>query len=584
MLRKIWMPLFLLLGVFYLYLIHVKVDSISHISPDRSNFTLHSNLSKPIKLHIRANKFNFKALYCNDKSIPFASQKWKWHDVAGEEVVVDLQKGQNRCSVVVDNRGKKYNLELHSKGLFIDFIVLFILLGIPMVYIASYLFIGGLNRLSLTPKERRGYTPVGLSYIIIGIIFIGLLIRTLYLHKYGVTTFQHDWHGHIEMIKYIAMHWSLPVPDEGLQYPQQPLYYYITASLFWLLQSMGFNEKEALFGLGYISLIASALFLIYAYRLFRVVGLSQWSIRIAMLFLALTPSFVYMSARINNDALVMGLASMALYYLFASYQSGFRDHFYKTLIVVSLLFMTKISTAGFELLFFIMLIITYLQANASERFDLSQKIERFALVGLFLLAFTLFRLYLPLDGSFHMVNSSNHFPGQILPPFNTEYFFSFHITELIQTAQSHVLSMDSIRFSLPTYFYGTMLFGEFDYAWFRERIPELKSTMQFIYLTSILFVIGAVAFVLSCKKQRILYWLIALLMINFLLIIKFLTDYTVVCNSDFRYFVPSFVIVALLIAEGLSRIDQPILKTLVRAVLGLWITGLIYFYALILSL
>jgi len=583
MLRKSWMPIFVLLGLLYLYLIHVKVETTTHQSPNRTNFTLHSKLAKSIKLHLKADKFNFKALRCNDKPIPLGSQKWKWHDVAGEEVLVDLQKGTNQCYVVVDNQGKNYTLKLHTKGLFVDFMVLFILLGVPIVYILSYLFTRVLNYIHLTPKENIAPPNASLSYIIVGIIAMGLLIRTIYLHKYGVTLFQHDWHGHIAFIKYIATHWSLPVPDEGLQYPQQPLYYYITAGVFSSLQFMGFNEKEALFGLGYISLIASALFLIYAYRLLRLMGLSQWTMRIALLFLALTPSFVYMSARINNDALVMGLAPMALYYLFASYQSGFRDHFYKALIVISLLFMTKISTAGFELLFFVLLIVGYWQSKADERSMVAQKIVHFSVVGIFLLSFTLFRLYLPLDGSFHMVNSSNHFPGQILPPFSTHYFLSFHITELIQTAQSHVMSMDTIRFSLPTYLYGTMLFGEFDYAWLRERIEHLKITMQLIYFVSLIFVVGAVAFILRCKKEALIKWLTVLLFVNLLLVIKFFTDYRAVCNTDFRYFVPSFVIIAVVFAYGLESIKYPLIQNSIHCAVVIWSLALFYFYWLLLA-
>jgi len=584
MVRKLWIPIFLILGMVYFYINHVNVVLKPLSQGSNFSFSLHSHLSQKLKLHLRVDRYKFTNMECNGKTVTFDSQEWKWHEVTGEEVVVALQKGENICHVKT-NAPRNYKPEVKVKWFLYHYTILFMLLGFPISYLLVVLFTRLLNHFSL-PSKDYDFSSTPLSYIIIGIIVVGLIIRVLYLNRYGVTLFQHDWHGHIAFIKYIAQHWSLPVPDEGLQYPQQPLYYYITAALFSLLQSFGFSEKEALFGLGFLSLFASALFLIYAYRLFRLLNMSQWSIGVAMLFLSLTPSFVYMSARINNDALVMGLASMSLYYLFASYIEKFQRHFFAALISVSLLFMTKISTAGFELLFFILLLVAYLQTPLQKRSHLAQKIAYFSIVGLFLLGLTLYHDYLPLDGAFHFVNSSDRFPGQILPSFwSREYFFSFHLNDLIQTAQSHVMSMDTIRFSLPTYFYGTMLFGEFDYQWFRERIPHLKMTMQALYIISLIFIVGLVAFLVRIHREKsTTYWLVILFVTNLLLLLKFLNDYSVVCNSDFRYFVPSFVIIALIFAKGLESLRIGYFSWIVNLILLLWVVSLLYFYTIFLSL
>ena len=124
--------------------------------------------------------------------------------------------------------------------------------------------------------------------------------------------FQHDWHGHIEMIKYFAHTWSIPLPGKGLEFPQQPLYYYITAGIYSFATSYGFNDAKSLEMIGYFSFLCSVIFLIYGYKFINLLTNNREVKTIAMVFLALTPSLVYLSARINNDALVMAKLNSVL--------------------------------------------------------------------------------------------------------------------------------------------------------------------------------------------------------------------------------------------------------------------------------
>ena len=423
-------------------------------------------------------------------------------------------------------------------------------------------------------KRIKNINPV------IAILVIGIIIRLFYQEKYTIMLFQHDWQGHIEMLKYFAHNWSLPLPTKGLEFPQQPLYYIITATLYNLSMQLGFSDKSSLEFIGYFSFFSSVLFLVYGYKFITLLSKEKWVQIISMIFLALTPSIVYMSARINNDALVMALSASSLYYIVKSYQSQFKHSFYRALVSISLLFLTKISAGGIELLFFALLLLSYYREKESEVKSIEKKLYIFSLVGLFLIAFTLWRVYLPLNGSFYMINSSGDFPNQQIKSLNLDYFLSFNFTTLFQAGESYVFGKDAIRYSFPTYQYGTMLFGEFNYAYFTNTMPWLKSIMQGILLLGVIFIIGLFSYLIHLyKTSTIEKFLFATLLINLLLILKLMFDFPSICNTDFRYFASSFLIFAYLFAQGLHYLSKiKLLKLMIRAwVLLLMLNEIIFF-------
>ena len=417
------------------------------------------------------------------------------------------------------------------------------------------------------------------------ILLLGIIIRAFYQEKYTVMLFQHDWHGHVEMIKYFANHWSIPLPSKGLEFPQQPLYYWLTGWIYSLSVHFGLSQKLALEFIGYFSFLCSILFLIYGYRFMGLLTKNMRLKTIAMIFLALTPSVVYISARINNDSMVMALSAMALYYILKSYQHQFKKNFYKALLFTSLLFLTKISALSIELLFFALLLLGYKNSNATNNTQIKQKIYIFGLVGMFLVSYTLWRVYLPLDGSFHMVNSSGAYPGQILPPLDLNYFGTFNLSALVQQAYSHVFGVDGVRHSFVTYQYGTMLFGEFDYTYFMKKSPWIKEIMQSILILGLLFVLGFLSFILKLHKASMLQKMLFIaLLINLTLILKFMFDFPSICNTDFRYFVPSFLLFSFMFAQGVQLLNHlKLISQIINGLLLLLVLAEVSFFSLLIS-
>ena len=237
-----------------------------------------------------------------------------------------------------------------------------------------------------------------------------------------------------------------------------------------------------------------------------------------------------------------------------------------------------------ELLLFGLLILAYYQVEDAGRSVLKKKLYWFSALGAFLLGFTLLRVYLPIENVFHMVNSSGKFPGQIIETLNFAYFASFNIVSLFNTGYSHSLGEDAVRYSFLTYQYGTMLFGEFDYTYFLQKSGGLREVMQAILLFGLLYVLGFVMYLIKLHRAPILHkFLFATLLLNLLLILKFMFSFPVVCNTDFRYFVASFILFAFVFAKGLDNIRHTKwLGYMINVLLGLLAVSEVLFFTLLL--
>jgi len=604
MMKKIYKKLFslstafkftaMVLGIVYYLMIQVDVGKAEKNTPysDTFTFSVYSAFPQEVKLHIAAQNVKLRSVECADSKVHFSVKKKQWFEGLEEQVTLSLKKGENHCKVRIVQGYRNVHLKVKQKITNFDYVILFVLLVLPLFHLMFTVFMYILDQIKSRTLQSRSLLPEaeesvpsdkirGSVKVLYALILAGVLIRVFYFNKFGIMNFQHDWQGHIEFIKYIAEHWTLPLASKGLEYPQQPLYYWINGGLYALFTHFGLSAEDALYGLGFFSLFCSMVFLYYSYRFMKVMTKSIWVQTIAMVFVTLTPSLVYLSARINNDALVMALSALSLYYIVKSYHNGFRNAFYAALTGVSLLFMTKISAASVELLFFALLLLVYFrEKKGKEALRVKRDLYLFAAVGLFLLGVTFLRVYLPVEGAFHLVNSSGRFPGQIIEALDLDYFGTFHIGTLIHTGSSYVFGEDLIRFSFLTYQYGTMFFGEFDYAHFLQRSPALHDAMQAVLLFGLVFLLGFVLYVITLYRRSLLHKLLfATLFLNLLLILKFMFDYPSVCNTDFRYFVSSFVLLAFFFAKGLEPLNSiKYIGTLISVWVGLLAVSEVVFF------
>jgi len=570
---------FFFLGIIYYFLIQISI-----VSTNESGiryFTVHSYIPQEVKLHIQAKRNELKQITCNSQKFSFPQRERLWFERKSEELVITLTQGKNICKVQTQKNIKSFHINVKRKWNYVEFMVLFVLLGLPMISLLFKGFTWLLDRLKSKQYFQSSivYSAQKIPLYIWVIIFFGMLIRVLYFNKFGITHFQHDWQGHVEFIKYIANYWILPLGEKGLQFPQQPFYYVIMAGIYSVGVKLGLGEMQALHTLGYFALFCSFVFLFYGYKFFMLITESRWVQIVALSFIALTPSLVYMSARINNDVLVMALSVYTLYQSVRSYQTQFQDNFYRALIGVSLLFITKISAAPVEIFLFVLLVLVYIEQEDNK--EIKYKLFIFSIVGTLVLGITLLKTYLPIEQTFHMVNSSGGFPGQIIKSLDWSYFSTFNIDTLINRGYAYVFGEDSIRYSFLTYQYGTMFFGEFEYDSLIKQHKWLKEVMQIILTFGLIYIIGFLVFIIKLYKAPKLHKFLFLTFgLNFILILKFMLSYSVVCNTDFRYFITSFGLLAFIFSQGLSYISdyQKWLKYFINIMVGvLSIAELLYF-------
>ncbi len=315
----------------FIYYNQIRVD----ITQTKDKIVIDSKIAQNTNLFVKT-RYRTSRLICNGLEVYIDNSKRHDYFYRGEESIsLYLNRGETIC---------RYRdiYSLKQKISIKDFLILLFSILIPITIFLIYILNRLLERVNIKPPNIE---PKPIYKFAILIILLGVIVRVIYFNKFGVMLFQHDWQGHIDLIKYLAENYAVPsVPNRGWEYPQQPLYYIITATIYKL-----FNGD--LNYIGYFSIFCSTLFLIYSYRLLSLIA-DRYTIYIAILFLSFTPSLIYMSARVNNDVLVLALSTISIYYIVKSYLNHFKRYFSIALTFTTLLFLTKISTASIELLFF----------------------------------------------------------------------------------------------------------------------------------------------------------------------------------------------------------------------------------------
>lgn len=468
----------------------------------------------------------------------------------GYPFALSLHKGANIVEIRGNDRGGRFGLRMAQGMDYLDYLLLFLFGVVPVVYGLFMLLFPWTLRLFHALRHHR-FSWRYLPYLIIA---VGIALRLFYLVYVPNNMYQHDMKGHIDAIHYYADHPDrLPQPDKSLQFPQQPLYYYMAAALYSASKAFGFNEHDAIYAIRAMSVVFSIGWLLVGYRLVRLYTRRALTTNLFMAFLAFTPSFVFWGAAVNNDALNALLGMVSLYAASAYYVSKKRRFLFLASAAILLAMLTKISSLLYALYFVAVLLALYFK-DAQQRRRYQAELLWFGVSVLLVFGFALLKAYIPADGEFRFVNSALYV-GQVIARFNVDYFFSFHLFDLVSAAQSYVMGQNSIRFSLPTYLYGTMFLGEFDYSKRFKPGTLFMLWSQIIYIAGVVYIAGLAGYVYFFKRLNLLQKLLIVpVAINVALIVKFLLSYWVVCNSDFRYFTPTFAAVGLLFVLGLERI------------------------------
>lgn len=532
-------------------------------------FEVLSRMAQTKTFHITADD-EITVLEVNGKAIDFEPiltryQQKKLKDYFhGYDFVLPLQEGVNLVRVETVNYSKGgYTLKVGTKPTFLDFGIVFLLVIVPLINLVVNLLpraVGSLcsvrmyrRRKRFVRRLKRRISTLPPTLLPWGILVVGVLLRLLYVAVYGHGSYQHDQHYHIEFIRYFSEHWALPLPDKALEFPQQPLYYFLTGKLMALLSAAGMEEAMILDGIALLSLLMMCATLVIAYRILRQLTEERFIINTALAFLAFTPSFIFLSGQINNDPLNYFLAASAIYFIVRYDGSRRFSHFAFALLFSLLVFLTKVSSGMISIILFMVLVRKYFVADATplDKTRVLLNLKIYAALILVFLGFSFLRVYLPSAGQEFLFVNSGVFKGQEIHHLDLSYFVSFNIFSLINEGQAYVYDtvFMPVKQSFFTWQYATMLLGEYDY----KRVFQTLALNRLVYVFGLICVAGIVAFVVYFRRMPVLLKFFGVvIVINQLLIANFAFGFPSVCNTDFRYNSPTILLWGLIAAYGLQ--------------------------------
>ena len=500
---------------------------------------------------IRLNGTEIDLTYNKEKYSQNSLDDWK----TGYEFMLPLKSGSNTLQVTGYNKGGSFSVNIAQSIDYVTFILFFVFGLIPFFYASFLLFFYLIERSKLKLFSRSKW-----HYLPFLIIAIGVILRVYLLINVDNSTYQHDFKGHKNAILYYADNGiDMPQANKNLQFPQQPLYYLISAQIYNISEALGYSENDSIYIIRSFSVFYALLWMLAGYLLVRLFTKDNLYVSMFIAFLALTPSFVFLGARVNNDSLNALFGMAALYLILSYFKHPTARSFFGASTIIVLAVLTKISSLLFALLFLMVLFLHYFSYSKESSFYfktdvIKKRIFGLSLAILFVFGLSLVKVYIPVSGEFKFVNSYLY-ANQVIPSLDIFYFFTFNWLELIREAQSYVFGADDVRFSLFTYQYGTLFTGEYYYGKFYKPGTFFKLSTQLIYLFGIIYVIGLAAYIYFFKKLRpIVKLLIVPVLINAVLIVKFLISYWDVCNSDFRYYSPVFGAIGLIFVLGLKEV------------------------------
>lgn len=429
-----------------------------------------------------------------------------------------------------------------------------------------------------------------INFIPFVILILGIILRLIYAiyfgpiayaQDYSIFYYTHDTGSHVEYINFVAKNLNIPSPEKGLEFPQQPLYYIVAGGIYNFLSTLSFSNNFIFTLLVLISTLSSAGTLIFAYLLSKKITKNIWSQSFITGVIAFTPSFIYQAGMLGNDPFCAFLSAASFYFLVRFIQEEKNVDLIATTFFSVFSVFTKMSAGIIMIIILLALIWKYYSEN-KEIFLKMIYIVFF--IGFMSFSMMLYRSYIPSENRFLFVESYS-FDGQQTNPSRPSYFLNFYFPSLLKEGQSFVYGNEKISKTFPTFLYGSFLFGEYSFANITTLHSFIKIIMQIIIIFGLLLPIGIIANLFFIKKWMLIDFIFAIgVGMNAILIINFLSKYPSVCNSDFRYFMPTLLPIAALSGMGILRLNEklkikwilPALCAILISLEFLWIIIRIY--------
>ncbi|MBN2526916.1 MAG: glycosyltransferase family 39 protein [Deltaproteobacteria bacterium] len=227
---------------------------------------------------------------------------------------------------------------------------------------------------------------LALPRTVIGLLIMGALFHLCYISYTDYTERGNDVSGHIEHIKWIATHHTIPRSRDCEQCYHPPLYYVPLAMLYKLFSYAGLNDHQIFRLFQFFTFLWTQVFLIFGVFIFKETLRSKVQFHMATLLLCAWPITATYAARIGNDALVYPLFAAALYFMIRWYRTEKGRYFNLSLMLGILSFLTKTNGLLATVMLLALFAVKVFQKK-QERFSyIKSKAVQFAILALFILS------------------------------------------------------------------------------------------------------------------------------------------------------------------------------------------------------
>lgn len=392
------------------------------------------------------------------------------------------------------------------------------------------------------------------------IILTGVVLRMIYTigegaqSQHDLGSLESDSGGHLGYIRYIYDNLSLPNvdPTSVYQYYHPPLHHIICALWLRFLNLFGISPEDGQNTLYYLTMLYSALFMVYAYRIFKELKLKKTALVCALSLVVFHPTLIILSGSLNNDMLSSLFAVMAIFYTIKWVRTGKISDIIKIALCIGLGMFTKLSVGllapAVAAVFLVVLI--------KRRGELKKYIPQFVVFAVICLPIGLFwsvRCYVLYDMPF------NYVPMLSTDPSSGDYY-----QYIDKSALQRLTDWSLYQFSSPFTQWGSARYGG-TYVEFNPFIALLKNAMFdektlyihyfslrlycyglfYVNIIIVAFTLVAMVIFLFVKRKAVTLENKLLLGIIFAVVfgnyVVFCINYPHVCTENMRYCVPLIV-------------------------------------------
>lgn len=259
-----------------------------------------------------------------------------------------LQPGVNMLELTMKDTGGKAGLQVFIAKrqwwqMLLDSALIFTLAGYGLIAVQTY------------ARTRRWKL---LAYTVIA----AAVFAMAYNAATPLTSRAYDIDGHLEYIRYVHEHLRIPPAQEGWQFYQPPLYYFITGGSMRLWSALGFlpnavYDRIALFSLfvflGTIGVTAWIGLLSFEEQKKK----SSWEPALFAALVLFLPGILFFTSRVTNDVLLLITSFVFCAQLIQWWQTGSVKMWYLLVCTLALALLSKSNSLPFApLLFFCLLI------------------------------------------------------------------------------------------------------------------------------------------------------------------------------------------------------------------------------------